>query len=324
MTAAGLALAAAVVLPAGPALAAPYSHPEQPTLRIAAVDAGLSAEKAGGLQGRLAGGMDAQARQLAEGIARADADIVVLTGMDADQDAVQVFSDEYLQDPGLSGREAGKYPYSYAAVGVKARQSGADLNGDGIVGGAADAWGQAAFDEQSSIVVLSKLPIGTGEITAVSQLKWSQVPGNELAASGLSGALAASAPVMDTGLWDIPVQVGNEQVHLLATQTGAEQPAAYSFAAQREHDQLQVIDDYIAGADYLHDDAGQPLAGLAGQNYVTAGQLGDGGSEIEPAAQLRVLGQGRVPLKGGQELEDFSFDEPQRTPLVWTDVSVRG
>lgn len=348
---ASLSLGALLILPATAAFAVPTSSSDraeaptqlfsQSSLRVATIQANLTAASSGGLEAKLMGGNNLQANQVADSISAADADVVVLTNMDAEQGAVDTFKDQYLNNV-ADNRLDVNYPYSYLAVGSKGMQSGADLNSDGVIGSAEDAWGQGAFEEQGSVVVLSKYPVDEAKITAVSKLKWQDVENGQQNHTGLSGVLAASIPVMNTGLWDIPIEFRGQQVHVVATQTEPEGENE-DFSQARHNDELKVISDYIAGKDYVLTDNGRPAAGVGDEKFVVAGALdlqdssengiksflngfaredalNDSGSYLIPDSSWQITGQGRIeqsePLLG--EAIPDSGEEPGS--LIWTDV----
>ncbi|MEG2715513.1 MAG: endonuclease/exonuclease/phosphatase family protein [Glutamicibacter sp.] len=337
----------AFAAPTGPGDSAGASAAQlsETSLRVATIQANLSGETPQELPANLMRGSDRQAAQVADKISSANADVVVLTDMDATQDAVDALNDQYLNNPD-DARADVEYGYSYLAVGSKGLQSGADLNADGVIGGAEDAWGQAAFAEQGSIVVLSKYPIAQDQVTSVSQLKWQDVANDMMHHTDFSGVLAASIPVMSTGLWDIPIQYRGEPVHILATQT---QPDAQDqeFAKARQADELKVLTGYLAGEDYVRTDEGEQAEGVGEDRYVIAGALGlqenaadrvepflqglkranalnDSGSYLVPSATWQVLGQGRIqehPPSSSQPLPGTVPDLVKASsPLIWTDV----
>lgn len=348
---ASLSLGALLVLPATAAFAVPTGpgdRAEAPTqlfsdssLRVATIQANLTADASGGLEAKLMGGTNPQAAQIADSISEADADVVVLTNMDAEQGAVDAFKDQYLNNE-ADDRTDIDYQYSYLAVGSKGLQSGADLNADGVIGSAEDAWGQGAFEEQGSVVVLSKYPVDEEKITAVSKLKWQDVENDQLHHTDLSGVLAASIPVMNTGLWDIPLEVGGQQVHVVATQTEPVD-ANQGYSQARHGDELKVISDYLAGKDYVHTDQGRQAEGVGDEKFVVAGALdlrdatedrlepflkgfaredalNDAGSYLIPDASWQVSGQGRIEQSDPPLEEAVPSTVEAPGSLIWTDI----
>ncbi|MGO2051923.1 hypothetical protein ACT3UD_09670 [Glutamicibacter sp. 287] len=342
------------MLPATGAIAAPWDAQDpnpapsqglsETSLRVATLATEMTRDVPGQLSADLMQGDDREAAQAADSITAANADFVVLTGMDADEQAVQAFQDHYLNNPEDSRRDV-EYDYVYLGPGNKGKPSGADLNGDRIVGGPEDAWGQGNFEGQGAVVVLSKYQIDQDSVTGISELKWSAVPESRLDDSGLSGALAASIPVMSSGLWDIPIEYRGKHVHVLAVQTD-DASGGYSFAEARQLDQLRVISDYLGGEEYLRDDQGIKTRGVGKSPYVLAGSLGqqpsslaardallheadrpealsDSGNYLLPSSAWQVLGQGhigdRAPLQA-QTIDGPAQINDSAPALIWTDI----
>lgn len=342
------------MLPATGAIAAPWNAqdphpapsqgPSETSLRIATLDTQISRDVEGQLATDLLQGNDRQASLAADSITAANADVLILTGMDANEQAVEVFQDQYLNNPD-DARTDVEYDYVYLGMGSKGKPSGADLNGDRIVGGPEDAWGQGDFEGQGAVVVLSKYQINPDQITSVSKFKWGQMPESRLDDSGLSGALATSIPVMSSGLWDIPIEYRGKHVHLIAVQTD-DNFGGYSFAESRELDQLRVVTDYLHGEKYLRDDKSKKIDGVGNAPYVVAGALGqqpssltardrllehverpdaisDSGNYLVPSSAWQVLGQGHIGEQNPAQAQSIDGPAQLNNPdpaLIWTDV----
>ncbi|WP_313814843.1 endonuclease/exonuclease/phosphatase family protein [Glutamicibacter sp.] len=349
-----LGLGAALLLPATSASATPTGLDEgagaqalplsETSLRVATISTNLTAPNSEELYGQLLGGGNIEATRVADAISAVNPDVVVITGMDAEAKAVAAFQAEYLTSP-EDQRSDISYPYSYLAVGSKGLQSGADLDDDRVVGGPGDAWGQGAFAEQGSVVVLSKYPIQQDDVASVTELKWGEVKGGKLQEAQLGGALAASIPVMNNGLWDIPIEYRSERVHILAAQT---EPANSSqdFSTLRQHDELKVVSDYISGAHYLRTDQGAAAKGLKGKNFILAGALAQpegsatqvdplakklgsqdpinsAGNYLMPSQNWNLLGQGRVGDDAPASFQPMTGAAPdaiEASELIWSDI----
>lgn len=317
---------------------------EDSSLRVATIATNLSGENPEDLYRELLGGADAEASRVADAITAAKPDVVVLTGMDAEPNAVAAFQAEYLGSD-QDERPNVYYPYSYLAVGVKGQQSGADLDDDRVVGGPGDAWGQGAFNEQASTVVLSRYPIDQAAVSSVTELKWKDVEGNRLKDSNLKGALAASIPVMNNGLWDIPIEFQSERIHVVAAQTEPLE-SSYNFAAPRQNDELKVVSDYLNGAEYVRTDQGKQAKPLSDQRVVLTGSLAQrsdsfagvdalaqqlgadeplnsSGNYLIPSQNWSIVGQGRIggPAPAAfQPLPGATPDVVESSELIWTDI----
>lgn len=335
--------ASALAFPAGPTDVAgiPTQALSQTSLRVATIEANLTANAPGELNENLMGANNLQAGHLADSISESNADVVVLTNMDADQAALDTFRDQYLNNA-EDDRPDVDYQYSYLAVGSKGLQSGADLNADGVIGEAQDAWGQGAFEEQGSVVVLSKYPVDEDQVTAVSKLKWQDVANNQLHHTKLDGVLAASIPVMNTGLWDIPLEYRGKRVHVVATQTEPENQDQ-DLAAARQSDELKVVSDYLAGKDYVRTDEGEKAKGVGDEKFVIAGALNlqdsgqsriepflkglnrenalnESGSYLVPDASWEIVGQGRIEQSQPPLDEAIPTIIAEPGALIWTDI----
>ena len=239
-------------------------------LRVATFDVNLSAKQQGQLGADLAGGASTEAAQVAKAIQQADADVVLLTGIDADEAAARSLNNQYLKHAQDGGR-AVDYPYVYAGPTNKGTPSGADLDNDQVVGGPADAWGYGEFPGQGAMVLLSKHPIDAQHVQTVTKQRWSQMPGNTMPQSGLNGTIAEAMPVMESGLWDVPIKVGGSTVRVIAVQTDQVREEL-THSAPRHSDQLRIVGDWLSAADYLQDDRGAAPGNH--QPYVVLGELG--------------------------------------------------
>lgn len=253
-----------------------------PQLRVATLDVNLSAELPGELATQLSGGQDPRAQQAATAIGQSHADVLLLTDFDADEQALRIFNDEYLRQAQPDTAES-DYPYRYVGPSNKGVPSGADLDQDKIVGGAADAWGRGEFPGQGSMVLLSKHPIDQERIKTVTELRWADMPDSAIAEAKLSETVVSAMPVMESGLWDIPVQVAGQEIRVIAVRVDRDQDNAH-YAQPRRGDQLNVIGDWVAAADYLRSDNGAkpPTDGA----YVVLGELGQGTAQNSSVDRL--------------------------------------
>ena len=106
-------------------------------------------------------------------LARLDADVVVLTGIDYD------FGQATVTELAGALREGGAdYPYVLALRPNTGVQTGLDLDGNGQTGEARDAQGFGRFAGSAGMAVLSRLPLG--EVRDFSGLLWRDLPGADL------------------------------------------------------------------------------------------------------------------------------------------------
>ncbi len=245
------------------------------SLTVATVQADLSRDAEGNLAADLASRNDAQAIELAGAVQSERPDVLVVTGVDvdADGDVVASLRDDYFAvDRGNSA--AIRYDYSYAAQTNVGQPSGTDLDGDGVVGGAGDAYGDGDFAGQGSLLVFSTRPIDAANVRTFNSMLWKDLPGNQLGESGLGSVAGASIPLQSTSVWDLPIRVDDQTVHVVATATTNGSSPADSL---RRADQLRFLHGYISGSAELAsvaDDKGREGALPAGSRAIVAGSLG--------------------------------------------------
>nr|WP_076828000.1 endonuclease/exonuclease/phosphatase family protein [Frankia sp. CcI49] len=277
------------------------------TLRVATFNASLNRAAAGQLRTDLSTPDNAQARTVAEIIQRTRPDVLLINEFDHDPVAARLFNDNYL-GRGQGGAQALRYPYWYIAPSNTGVASGFDLNNDGQVvttPGAAgygdDSLGFGAFPGQYGMVVYSRFPIDTGAVRTFQNFRWKDMPGALLPDDPATAAPAdwyspqelAAFRLSSKSHWDVPIRVGRETVHLLASH-----PTPPTFDGpedrngRRNHDEIRLWADYIrpGAASYLYDDRGRRGGLKPGERFVIAGDMNadplDGDSVASAATQL--------------------------------------
>lgn len=269
--AAGAALVAAgAAVPAAANVgAAPTARPVQDeTLRVATFNLSLNRNAPGQLVADLSTGANAQARTVAEIIQRANPDVVLLNEFDYVEGgvAVDLFRDNYLE-VSQNGASAVEYPYAFVAPSNTGVPSGFDLNNNGTIGGGDDAFGFGVFEGQYGMVVLSKHPIATDEVRTFQHFLWKDMPGallpddpaTEAPADWYSPEELAVFRLSSKSHWDVPVEVGGQTVHVLASHpTPPTFDGAEDRNGTRNHDEIRFWADYVTpGAGrYIYDDEG--------------------------------------------------------------------
>lgn len=72
---------------------------------------------------------------------------------------------------------------------------------------------------------------------------------------------------------DVPIEIGDEVVHALAAHpTPPVFDGEGNFNGKRNHDEIRLLADYAAGADYIYDDSGRQ-GGLDDDSYVLMGDM---------------------------------------------------
>ncbi len=179
-------------------------------MRIATYDVELTRAGPGLLYQSILSGGDPQVGAVAAVIARADADVLVLQGIDYDLDlrALTALADQ-LRRKGLD------YPYRFAWRPNSGLATGLDLDGDGRRGGPRDAQGYGDFAGAGGMAVLSRLPVDAGASHDFSALPWRDLPQADLP-PGWSAEVAAVQRLSSTGHWDIAVTLPDQRMlHLL-------------------------------------------------------------------------------------------------------------
>lgn len=252
-------------------------------LRVAAYNLSLNRATAGELEADLSSSTDEQARAVAEVIQRTNPDIILLNEFDyvPELGAVDLFRDNYLE-VGQGGADPVDYPYAFVAPSNTGIPSGFDLNNDGQIGGGNDAFGFGDFEGQYGMAILSKYPIVTDEVRTFQNFLWKDMPGALLPdnpttvepADWYSPQELDVVRLSSKSHWDVPVQVGREVVHVLASH-----PTPPTFDGPedrnglRNHDEIRFWADYVTpnASKYIVDDAGE-TGGLApSESFVIAG-----------------------------------------------------
>ncbi|WP_243790923.1 endonuclease/exonuclease/phosphatase family protein [Saccharopolyspora gloriosae] len=306
-------LATAAVVVTSTALAAPAADAEQAPatahdVRFATFNASLNRSTAGELLADLSTPDDLQAAEVAEVVQRSRPDVLLLNEFDHVEGgaAVDAFRDNYLA-VGHHGAAPIDYPYSYTAPVNTGVPSGMDLDNDGTVGGPGDAHGFGEFPGQYGMVVLSKHPINEGEVRTFQQFRWADMPGALLPddpatpepADWFSPEELKSVRLSSKSHWDVPVEVGGREVHLLAAH-----PTPPNFDGPedrnglRNNDEIRFWSDYVhpARGRYLYDDTGRRGGLASGARFVIAGDHNSDPADGDsvPGAAKRLLTAHRV------------------------------
>ncbi|WP_299038295.1 endonuclease/exonuclease/phosphatase family protein [uncultured Pseudokineococcus sp.] len=269
---------------AGPAEAAPPKAdvPGRTVVRFATYNVSLNRASAGELRADLLAG-DAQARAVAEVVQRTRPEVLLLNELDHDPEALRIFVEDYLGVP-QGGAEAISYPYTFTGEVNTGVPSGVDLDGDGAVGGPGDALGFGAFPGQYGMAVLSQHPVVEDAVRTFQDFRWADMPGARLPddpgtperGDFYSPEALEVLPLSSKSHWDVPVRVGQRDVHLLVSH-----PTPPTFDGPEDRNGLRNADeirfwaDYISPArsQYVYDDEGGRGGLRGGALFVVAGDL---------------------------------------------------
>ncbi|NIJ51932.1 endonuclease/exonuclease/phosphatase family protein [Dyadobacter arcticus] len=230
----------------------------------------------------LASGQNQQIRNIASIIKTVRPDVILLNEFDYIKDpqaGVMQFVKAYLKED--SGNLKGiDYPYYYYSTVNTGQPSPYDLNNDGKTEQFGnDAWGFGKYPGQYGMVFISRYPIDTENVRTFQHFKWKDMPG-ALKITKPDGSdwyvpeAWAQFPLSSKSHWDIPVKVGNETIHILASH-----PTPPTFDGpedrngKRNHDEIRFWKDYISdkNSSYIYDDKGTKGGLKADSRFVILG-----------------------------------------------------
>lgn len=285
-----------------PRSAAPIPYAEgrdvmAPSLRVATFNASLNRPQPGQLALDLSTPLDGQAQAVAEIVQRNSPDVLLLNEFDYDPEgaAAEGFKRNYLERS-QGGQDPIDYPYKYLAPSNTGIPSGADLDGDGIVGGPADALGYGEFEGQYGMVLFSKHPIEAAKIRTFQKFLWKDMPDSQMPTRHYGELVRGVLPLPSKSMWDVPITVGDKTIHVIAAHPA---PPVFDGPEKRNrarnHDEIRLINDYLGGegrGEYIYDDSGKRGALEPGSDFVVLGDLNSdaGSGDSDPAAITKLLG----------------------------------
>lgn len=243
-------------------------------IRIATFNAALSRRNPGELVQDLRLGGGERVRLAAEVIQLVRPDVILINELDHDRRGVaaRLFRD-YLAE-GRGGAQGIDYPHLFTAPVNTGVASGFDLDGDGRVYGARDAFGYGWFEGQYGMAILSRLPLDEGAARTFQLLKWAEMPGNLLPVDHY-GAAAGALRLSSKSHWDLPVTLPDgRRLHLLAAHpTPPVFDGPEDRNGRRNHDEIRFWADYVGGEGWMRDDSGRAGGLAAGSDFVILGDL---------------------------------------------------
>lgn len=248
-------------------------------VRFSTFNASLNRFNEGDLINDLSTPDNAQAQTIAEIIQRTRPHVILINEFDYDANgtAAQLFHDNYLAVSQNGAKPVG-YPYWYVAPSNTGIPSGRDLDKNGSIGGAGDAFGFGFFPGQYGMVVYSKYPIDFENIRTFQLFLWKDMPNAMLPVIPDTGESfydegdLAIFRLSSKSHWDIPILVGKDTIHFL---TSHPTPPVFDGPEDRNgtrnNDEIRFWADYISGADYIYDDNGKYGGLESGALFVIAG-----------------------------------------------------
>lgn len=302
--------------PSAPGTSAQQPEPEGTTvekaegdLRVATLNAGLTGLSPEDLLAELRDGLP-QARTLAETVQLNAPDVLVLTGISYDEqgEIAQALNEDYLS-VGQNGQEPSDYPHIFTAETNSGVDSGADLDGDGVIGGPGDAIGYGEYPGHYGTAIFSKHPIQEDQVRTFQEFLWDDMPENSMDEEGYSELERSVMRLTSATLWDVPITVdGEDHVHIVASSLALPE-SAEDVDLERGADERRMVADYVSGNGwYLYDDEGRegPLA--PGSSFVVAGQ------PVSPHGLDSEL-QDLDSLLGGYAVQDPEPEAVTEAPL---------
>lgn len=209
-------------------------------MRVATYNTDLHRKGPGLLLRDIRAGED-QVLAIAQVIAHARPDVIVLQGVDYDLDLLA------LRALAVRVGEAGwDMPHAFALRPNSGMATGVDLDGDGRLGGPRDAQGFGFFSGQGGMAILSRHPVDQTGVRDFSSLLWRDLPG---ANPPLSDEALSVQRLSSVGHWVVPLRVGNQTVQVLAfhaTTPAFDGPEDRN--GWRNHDEIAFWRHYLDGA----------------------------------------------------------------------------
>jgi endonuclease/exonuclease/phosphatase family metal-dependent hydrolase len=227
-----------------------------------------------------------QARAAAALIQELRPDILLLNEIDLDGDRpgmptlnARRFADQFL----AVGPDSIRYPYAYAAPSNTGLLSGFDLNRDGVIATAAemgtrahgdDSWGFGTYPGQYAMAILSRYPIDSAAARTFQHFTWRELPGHHIPPGWYPDSVLARFPLSSKSHWDVPVIVGPDTLHLLASHpTPPVFDGDEDRNGRRNHDEVAFWARYLDDEATIRDDAGRTGGLRAGAAFVILGDL---------------------------------------------------
>lgn len=239
--------------------------------------------------------------------------------------AARMFLDRYLK-VAQHGQPSIDYPHMYYQAVNTGVPTGLDIDNDGRADGPADAYGFGRYPGQYGMLLLSRFPIVVDQARTFRLLRWVQMPG-ALIPDGKSGKPDFLSPaevgcfrLSSKSHWDVPVRVGDHEIHLLCSHpTPPVFDKSEDLNGRRNFDEIRLWADYIAGGEraaYLRDDQGRAGGLTPGANFIVLGDLNS-----DPVRSESTYG--KVPIQQLLDLPQLSDPRPRQGGLHQTQIESR-
>ncbi|RLM68098.1 endonuclease/exonuclease/phosphatase family protein [Halorubrum sp. Atlit-8R] len=259
---------------------------------------------------------DSQAEAAARVIQEVDPDVLVVNelvnniqeatvddGVPTAQTNIEAFVDNYLSEPQAPHLDGIDYEYTLqpeSNTGLLPEED-YDFNKDGAFGRPGDAFGFGFYPGQYAFGIASKFPFDEGAIRSFREFLWADMPGNLIPVKGQDDVDTDDIYLVEEELdafrlsskthIDVPFDVDGETVHgLFSHPTPTVFDGDNNFNGRWNHDENRFWADYVAGEDYIYDDAGTHGGLDDDASYVLLGDMnaGPGDEPLDPATKYFV------------------------------------
>jgi endonuclease/exonuclease/phosphatase family metal-dependent hydrolase len=198
----------------------------------------------------------------------------------------RAFIENYLSVPQCDHLAGINYEHVYVPKSNTGVHSQMDLDNNGVIDDTPgdrtygnDAYGFGLYPGQYALAIVSQYPIAENEIRSFRTFIWEDMP-NDLIVRDPSYELyltdeeAERFRLSSKTHVDVPVAVEDRTVHaLLAHPTPPVFDGSGNFNGKRCHDEVRMLADYVAGANYLYDDSGTHGGLSEDASYVLLGDM---------------------------------------------------
>ena len=270
---------------------------DENSIRFASFNISFNRKKEGQLKQELALNQSINPKRIAEIIQRVRPDVILLCEFDFDPDGEGIanFASNYL---GISqnGQAPIKFKYVYFNSVNTGVDSGQDLNNDGKLSTANDAFGFGVFPGQYGMVVLSQYEIDRTNVRTFQYFLWKDMPqclwpvDPATQKSYYNDDIKNIFRLSSKSHWDVPIKVGEKTIHFL---TAHPTPPVFDQEedrnGRRNHDEIRFFADYVMSekSEYIYDDQGKKGGLAQGSDFVIAGDMNadpsDGDSTMNAA-----------------------------------------
>ena len=287
------------------------------SIRFASFNISFNRKKEGQLRQELTQNNSINPKRIAEIIQRVRPDVILICEFDFDAggEGVESFCNNYL---GVS--QNGQTPIQFEHVFIDSVNtgvdSGQDLNRDGKLATANDAFGFGVFPGQYGMAVLSKYEIDKTNIRTFRTFLWKDMPDGlwpvepNTKKPYYNDDIKSVFRLSSKSHWDVPIVVGDKTIHFLAAHpTPPVFDGDEDRNGKRNHDEIRFLADYVTPgkSGYIYDDHGKKGGLSAGAKFVIAGDMNadpnDGDSTMNAARLLTehgLINHSKTPAsKGG-------------------------